>query len=182
LNYFPAVNSGSGFTGAAADGFAPAAVGGKFVDVIGPDLYAFGGGGLSYPDEVDPTSLTTTTAWFFDSCVKIAQSQGLTFGISEFGDFSGQTEATARAWDPTYSQGGRTGGWTPNHFFNYMNNLKNLSPAVPIEFICIYDVNVAPLLIPFSNMSQTNSDLMGYRKILGLGGTAPTPIMTIAVP
>jgi hypothetical protein len=127
------------------------AINGRYIDVVAPDVYAistafgFTGG---------------ATIWCFDNYVKIAQTANCNVGIMELGDFlSGET-----AWQ----------NWIPHDFTPYLNNLKNLSPAVPIEVLTLFDLNVSPTSA-FSNLNPAGSnDCNAWRTAIGSGSAILT--------
>jgi hypothetical protein len=104
---------------------------GKYIDVIGPDMYAFGWN-INNPFTADPnTNINTATNWYFNNYVKMCQQFGCTMAISELGDFAVTAGVPPQnTWQT----------WIPTTFTNGLNALKNLSPAVPIEYLCLFDL------------------------------------------
>ena len=89
----------------------------KYIDVIGPDLYAYAWDASKYPESISPDqNITTNINWHMTSFVQIAQTYGCSIAISELGDLGGLAE---NAWQD----------WIPNHFVPYFNSLKNLCPT-----------------------------------------------------
>jgi hypothetical protein len=127
------------------------AVNGRYIDVVCPDVYAiasaFGTTGVN-------------TIWCFDNYVKIAQTANANIGVAELGDFLNQT-----AWQQ----------WIPSQFTPYLNNLKNLSPAVPIELMSLYDISGIGQAFCFSVLDPNGSnDCNAWRTALGSGAAVTT--------
>lgn len=127
------------------------AVNGRYIDVVCPDVYAIASG-FAFTG--------ANTVWCFDNYVKIAQTANANIGIAELGDFlSGQT-----AWQD----------WIPNQFTPYLNNLKNLNPVVPIEFLSFYDLTALGA-VAFSTLNPNGSnDCNAWRTAMGSGAAIIT--------
>jgi len=144
------------------------AVGGQYVDVIGPDVYAWGGDSTKSIADLSPNQdMATNQYWYFDSMVHIAQVYGCTIAISELGDFS---DTAGFGHQTAYTD------WIPDDFIPYMDGLVSL--PVTIEFISLFDLTTGGAY-QFIHVLPTGINLAAWRNCMGLGGSAPTPINTL---
>jgi hypothetical protein len=142
------------------------AVNGRYVDVIGCDYYMAGWGVKSNFGQTSG-ALASSTDWSFGTFVQMCQAYNCNFGISETGD------------GPSFDNNNGASDGTMANLANYLNTLATLSPAVPIEYIAIFDCNAGGA----SQCTAGNqpSMLAGWRSCLGTGGNGSIPnIMTIA--
>lgn len=146
------------------------AVGGRYIDVIGPDNYmnGYGFSGASALNNGFSTPLASNTNWSLGTFVKMAQTYGCNLGISETGDgspFDGNASWTD----------GRMASWA-----TYLNTLANLNPPVPIEYIAVYDVSDGEA-DQFTGGNLPNM-MAGWKSCLGIAGNGSVPpIRTISV-
>jgi hypothetical protein len=154
------------------------AVNGRYIDVIGCDNYMNGWGVNTNIPTNSPnifsyttTPLTSCTVWSYGTYVKMCQTYNCNLAISETGDGPG--------FDSNNS-------WTDGSMYNwatYLNTLATLSPAVPIEYIAIYDITGSGATqfsgtLPSPGLANMQA---GWRSCLGTAGNGSIPpIMTIA--
>lgn len=157
VNFFPAPDSN--------------AVNGRYIDVIGSDLY-MGGYGVKSNFGQTTTPLSSCTTWSLGTFVAMAQAYGCNIGISETGDGSSFDS------NNSYKDG------TMAAFATYLNTLSTLTPVVPIEYIGLYDINSGGAT---QCSGGGNAHIMsGWQMMMGNGGSQPFPstpipkIMTVA--
>jgi hypothetical protein len=153
INYFPIPDAN--------------AVNGRYIDVIGPDNYMKGWGVNSNFGQTT-TPLSSCTNWSLGTFVAMCQQYNCNFGFSETGD------------GPSFDN---NNSWTDGsllNWVNYLNTLKTLSPAVPIEYISLFDVTVAGAS-QCTDGQQPNM-MAAWRSCLGVGGNGSIPMITTISP
>jgi hypothetical protein len=137
------------------------AVNNRYIDVLGCDNYM-----NSYSVNAPNLGQTGSTNWSMGTFVAMCQAYNCNFGISETGD--GSSFDNNASWTD-----GKMSGWA-----TYLNTLATLSPAVPIEYITIFDVSAGGAS-QFTGGNLPNM-LAAWRSCLGVSGNGSIPtIMTI---
>jgi hypothetical protein len=144
------------------------AVGGRYIDVIGSDNYmnGYGVSGVSGLGQGFTTPLASNTIWSLGTFIAMAQAYRCNIGLSEIGD--------GAVFDKNAScTNGVMAGWA-----TFLNTLSRLSPAVPIEYISLFDVSAGGA----SQCTGGNFPAMSQGWNCALGNAAKQPNPSIVIP
>ena len=148
INFFPAPDAN--------------AVGGLYIDIIGPDCYmkGYGVSGVAGLSAGYTTPLASNTDWSLGTYVAMCQAYGAAFALCETGD-GVPCDNNQSATDGVMAA-----------VIQYLNTLSGLSPPVPIAFIALYDITSG--VADQCSGGAFPAMMAGWKGMMGAGGTLLT--------